>query len=681
MKFSRFLLFSLVWLFAASTFAQTEQPYSWSVAPKEKDIHAGDLIHIIATATIKDLWHIYSTKSYGDDGPLPTQFTVEEGKYFTISGAVTYPKPLTKKDEAFDITSEYFEHNATFTVPVRISAATPVGKQTIKLKITAMACNDRMCMPPKSNEFDIPVTIEAALGNAAPAGKNESVTPVPSPSNSAQSPSVTSASGHTAEGNSTQTSSVQQSGSVDNLQSKGLLWFIGFAFSMGLLSLLTPCVFPMIPLTVSFFTKRGTIHRGEAIREASLYGAGIIGTYTAAGFLFAIIFGASSLANLATNPVVNLVFGSIFLLLALNLFGVYEIAIPARMLNSINALSSNGTSVGALMLMGLTFTFTSFTCTVPFVGTVMVAAAHGQFLWPFLGMLSYSTAFALPFILLALFPHALHRMPRSGEWMHRVKVVMGFLELAAVIKFLSNTDLIWQWKILTRDVFLSSWMAISLILVAYLLGIFRMKGETEESHIGPGRLLLSVFFLIVTLFFYTGINGIPLGTIDAYLPPREYGTEERMSVTPISAETNALQQEKSEKRQELRLKSEYVWLDNYQKALALAREQKKNIFIDFTGYTCTNCRWMESNVFPKPVVDSLLRQFVLVRLYTDGEGEAYQQNQTMEETRFGTIALPLYAIMSADDKTVAVFSQGLTRNVDEFASFLMSGLPHDMAAK
>ncbi len=672
--------------------AQTEQPYSWKVAPQERTVHPGDIVHVSATATIKDNWHIYSTKTYGDEGPIPTQFGIRNPNVFKIDGKITSPKPQTKHDEAFEITAEFFEKSVTFTIPVRVNANAAAGKQNIAFSITAMACNDRMCMPPKTTDVSIPIVIAPAAANtgsaAPPAGAQPAAPAQTAPSGSPAQAAATDANqtgAQAPEQKAGNVSAATANGAIGKFQTKGLWWFMGFAFSMGLLALLTPCVFPMIPLTVSFFTKRGATKRSEAIREAGLYGMGIVGTYTAAGFLFALIFGASSITNIATSPSVNVVFGGIFLLLALNLFGVYEIAIPARIVNSLNIAAGNGKNVGSLMLMGLMFTFTSFTCTVPFIGTVMVAAARGQFLWPLAGMLSFSAAFALPFVILAMFPHALHRLPKSGDWMNRVKIVMGFLELAAVVKFISNADIVWQWKIITRDVFLSSWMAIALILTAYLLGFFRMKGENEAPQVGAGRLLLSVFFLVITLFFYTGINGIPLGTIDAYLPPRDYGADVRITTAGFP-ETAAQSEQTAADRANGRAQSshsepEYTWHSDYTQALALARAQKKNVFIDFTGFTCTNCRWMESNVFPKPMVDSLLRQYILVKLYTDGNGDEYRQNQNFEESRFGTIALPLYAVMSPDDQQVAVFAQGMTRDVGEFASFLKSGLPADIAER
>lgn len=685
MRFSRSIVIVALLVLASAASAQIENPTSWDAKLKQKSAKQGDIVTANVTATIKNGWHIYSTKNYGDDGPLPTTIEITPAKFFSISGSIKAPKPKSKVDEAFQITAEYYEKKVTFAVPVRISAKAPLGKQTLTVTVNAMACDDKMCMPPKSAKFDLPIEIQAGTG------QSDVVPPVTPPSTPAAPPAATPAPTSTPTAQAAPAPSqaaaapaapeVSHSGGIANIKEKGLLWFIGFAMTMGFLALLTPCVFPMIPLTVSFFTKHAAKNHKRGISDAMLYGGGIVSTFTAVGFVFAMLFGATSLSGLATNPVVNIIFGLIFLLLALNLFGVFELTMPSGLVNKLNARSGLGRGRSSILIMGLTFTLTSFTCTVPFIGTVMVAAARGEYIWPLVGMLAFSSAFALPFVLLAMFPHAIKKMPRGGDWMNGVKIVMGFLELAAVIKFLSNADIIWDWEVLTRDVFLSTWIAIAVVLSLYLLGIVKFQHDASDVRVGTGRLLLSIFFITAALFFYTGINGVPLGTIDAYLPPREYGIKERLNTMPIPKEetSNEVPASRSEARRQAH-NSDLEWLDDYNAALALAKKTNKNVFIDFTGFTCTNCRWMESNVFPKPSIDSLLHQFVLVRLYTDGDGANFQANQKMEESRFGTVALPLYAIMSADDKPVAVFDKGMTRDVGEFQGFLQSGLAAMIAA-
>ncbi len=306
--------------------------------------------------------------------------------------------------------------------------------------------------------------------------------------------------------------------------------------------------------------------------------------------------------------------------------------------------------------MALTFTLTSFTCTVPFIGTVMVAALQGNAGWALLGVVSFALVFSLPFFLLALFPSWLQSLPRSGNWMNSVKVVMGFLELAAAMKFISNVDLLYQWGILTRPVFIAFWLAIALVTSVYLLGFFRFPHESASESTGALRVIFAVFFIAVTAFLFRGMMGFPLGELDAFLPPRDYG----------QAAVMEFQGDRSEEA------SGEKWLDNFEEGLAEARRLNKPVFLDFTGYTCTNCRWMEANIFPRREVRELLDRFVLVRLYTDGSGQEHEENRRLESERFGTIALPYYAVVSKDDEIIGTFP-GLTRDPRKFIDFLEAG--------
>jgi thiol:disulfide interchange protein DsbD len=296
--------------------------------------------------------------------------------------------------------------------------------------------------------------------------------------------------------------------------------------------------------------------------------------------------------------------------------------------------------------MGLTFTLTSFTCTSPFVGTILVSASRGDWQMPLIGMLAFSTVFALPFFVLALAPQFVSQLPRAGGWMNSVKVAMGFLEVAAAMKFISNVDLVWKWGIFTRDVVLSVWIAIGVILSVYLLGKFQLSHDSKPERLGAFRLVSAVVSLAVSFYLLTGLFGAKLGELESFLPP---------DLNKASAKT---------------LSDELKWIENdYEGALAKAKAENKRVFIDFTGYTCTNCRWMEANVFPKREVEAELGKFVLARLYTDGDGDVYSRQQQMEEQMLGTVALPYYAIVSADGKVVNSFP-GLTRNTAEFVDFL-----------
>ena len=422
---------------------------------------------------------------------------------------------------------------------------------------------------------------------------------------------------------------------------------------MGFLALLTPCVFPMIPITVSFFTKKEGLSRTQGLIQALVYSGGIILTFTGLGIVLALLFGAAAIQGVAANVWINLLIATIFIVFALNLFGAFEIQVPYQLLGFLGGKSGEGFGT---ILMGLTFSLTSFTCTVPFVGTVLVAATQGELMWAILGMLAFSSAFASPFFFLALFPQLLTTLPKSGGWLNAVKVTMGFLELAAALKFLSNIDLVMGWGVFPRELFLAAWVAIALLAGYYLLGKLLLPHDTPVERLGVGRLMFSVLFFSIGFYLVTGLFGKPLGELDAFLPP--YSMSDGIAVAESASSPNNVHTE---------------WLQNYDDALIAAKRDDKPIFIDFTGVTCTNCRWMEKNIFNRSPIAETFLEYVPVQLWTDlpkPESRAYQQ---MQAERFGTVALPFYALMTPDDKVIATFD-GLTRNPDEFLWFLKEGL-------
>jgi thiol:disulfide interchange protein DsbD len=426
--------------------------------------------------------------------------------------------------------------------------------------------------------------------------------------------------------------------------SAGFFWL---AASTGLLSLLTPCVFPMVPVTIAYFSTPDRDNR-RGLRRAFLFALGIVGTFTILGLALAGIFGAAGLNRFAADPWVNLALAAIFLVFAANLFGWFEIGIPWRVSSAADRVAREatpGSSLGALV-MGATFTLTSVTCTAPFVGTLLVLASQGSWTMPIAGMLAYSTAFALPFFLLAAAPGLVSHLPRAGEWMRTLRVLIGLLEVAAAIKFASNADLVLAWGIFTRDALLIAWSALALAGAAYLAK--NLRARIRRRELGPPRLLAIAASLAIAAWLASGVNeGRRLRQIEAFLPP----------VSPVIAPAS-------------QLSGAPTWmLNDYAGALAAARGSERLVFVDFTGYTCTNCRWMEANVFTRPDVSAELGRFVLSRLYTDGEGEIYEQQQAFQEKTFGTVALPLYAVVDADGKVRATFS-GLTRDPSEFIAFL-----------
>jgi thiol:disulfide interchange protein DsbD len=413
---------------------------------------------------------------------------------------------------------------------------------------------------------------------------------------------------------------------------------------MGALSLLTPCVFPMVPITVSYFTNRQGRSRRDAIVEALVYGLGIVLTFTAVGFVLAVVFGASGLSRFAANPWLNIGVTALFVAFALSLFGVWDIALPSGVVNAAaRADAGRGRFVGTL-LMGLAFTLTSFTCTAPFLGTLLVVAAQGDWQWPLAGMLAFSSVFAAPFVALALAPQWLKSLPRSGAWLVAVKAVMGMAELAAAMKFLSNVDLVWGWGVFTRNVVLISWLLIALVLVVYLLGLIRLGHAPRLGRPKLARLAATAAALALGVWLASGLAGRRLGELEAFLPPAD-----------LSASS---------------VHGELPWiLNDFDAARAQAARDNRPILIDFTGYTCTNCRWMEANMFPRPEVARELDKFVRVRLYTDGRGEMFQRFQQMEQDIFGTVALPFYAILTPNGTPRVAFG-GLTRSPEEYLAFL-----------
>jgi thiol:disulfide interchange protein DsbD len=425
--------------------------------------------------------------------------------------------------------------------------------------------------------------------------------------------------------------------------------------TMGAVSLLTPCVFPMVPITVSYFTRDAGGSRGRAVGQALTYTAGIILTFTAIGMAMALLVGATSLNHFAASPWVNLSITIIFVAFALNLFGFYEIAIPSSVLTKLDGMSqqSEGGGVGhtvATLLMALTFTLTSFTCTAPFIGTLLVMAASGDWQWPLLGMLAFSTVFALPFFILALMPHWLSKLPRSGSWMNSVKVMMAFVVVAASMKFLANADVVWQWGVFTREVVLGVWVTVGLMMAAYVLGLFRFPHDSPVKSVGLVRLVAGLVCGTLAFWLVSGLAGKPLGELDSLLP---------LSHTVSAAAAG---------------EGEMKWFVNdYDGAVVEAQRTNRRIFIDFSGYTCTNCKWMETNMFPREAVQREFKNFVLVRLYTDGEGEVYQKQQQMQQAKYQTVATPYYAILSPSGDSLASFA-GLTRDEDQFVAFLKKGL-------
>ena len=671
------LTFSLLalMLFPVSAL-HAQEAAKWSARPVSSTVSVGATVEVKVTAKLNDDWHIYSVTPM-EEGPVPTEIVFAADAPLARTGKVRQPKPVVKYDEAFGVDTEYFDEDVTFTMTAKVKPTAKPGKQKAVVEVTFMACNDRMCLPPNTIEIPFDITIEA--GNAAAtdaAADDATMTEAESGEGDTEESTAalddeaaaTGASDDAADAEAGEEESLGYGDErdVEKAKEEGLWTYIGLAMSVGALALLTPCVFPMIPITVSFFTKREAATRYQSVRDALIYSFGIIFTFTGLGILLALIFGASGINQFAANPWMNILIALVFIVFALNLFGLFEIVVPSGILTKLTVASGSGQGITSLLLMGLTFTLTSFTCTVPFVGTVMVAAAKGEIWWSIVGMLAFSSVFALPFFLLALFPSWLKSMPKSGGWLNSVKVVMGFLELAAAMKFISNVDLIWGMGVLSRDLFLSFWVGIGILITIYLLGKVQLPHDSPIEKVGVVRMIWSLFFLGISVYLYTGLNDKPLGELDAFLPPMNY-QETIQAATMGSIGSGAVKGSGHAEGEEEH------WFSDYESALVAAKEQNKPMFVDFTGFACTNCRWMEANIFPRSDVQALFKDFILVRLYTDGQGDVYDRNREFQESRFGTVALPLYVTLMPDGEKINSFP-GLTRKPQEFVRFLEDGL-------
>ena len=627
-RLTTFIIFVAA-IFTLPIISFAQNPVSWLLESdaKGKTLQTGEKFQAKLKAKIEGEWHLYAVEQ-PEGGPYPTKITVAENLPFELDGKIISPAPITKFDPNFEIDTKFFAEKAEFTLPIKATSET--NGNNLAVNVRFQVCDDKVCLPPKTVKVSF-----AGFEDVKKSGQSSLV------------------SGQPSETKESQTTSNEQLTTDQRPLTTDLWSFLWLAATLGALSLLTPCVFPMIPITVSYFTNHSSGNRSKAVKLATVYSLGIIGTFTILGMLLAIFVGAAGINLFAANPWVNLLITGIFLFFAFNLFGAYEITIPTGVLTKLDNLTRSkegeGSGIIGALLMGLTFTLTSFTCTSPFVGTILVSASNGAWQLPLLGMLAFSSVFALPFFVLALAPQLVSSLPRAGGWMNSIKVAMGFLEVAAAMKFISNVDLIWKWGIFTRTFVLAVWIAIGIILAIYLLGKFQLPHDSKPERIGAMRVMSAILSLAISFYLLTGLFGAKLGELESFLPPE---TETSRNFFNKSGEENL------------------KWTDNdYEGALAKAKSENKFVFIDFTGYTCTNCRWMEANVFTKKEVETELSKFVLARLYTDDGSENNTKQQEFQETTFQTVALPFYAIMDGDGKTIATFA-GLTRNTQEFVDFL-----------
>ncbi len=612
--------FGLVAAVAAAN-AQKLDPIQWTLTSGTTKAPPGSSIPLHLKATFQEGWHLYSLTT-PQGGPIPTTAALAENP--AVKDAKLYqPPPNRQFDKNFNLDTETFEKQVDLPLTATLA---PDAKGSIELtaNVRYQACNDRQCLPPRKKTAAFTVTVDPAApapaAYAIPAGYTE-IKP------GAAAVKVVNA--------STETPAPANAGSLPT--------FLITAFGLGLAAIFTPCVFPMIPITVSFF-----LNQRGGILQALVFSLGIVVLFCALGLGVTAAVGPFGVNQLGANPWVNGFITLVFGAFALSLLGAFEITLPSSMLTKLDSASRRGGYLGTL-LMGLTFALTSFACIGPFMGSLLVASVQSKGLQPVLGMVAFAAGLASPFFFLAAFPGYLKKLPKSGGWLARVKVVMGFVLLAAMLKYASNIDQVLQLGWITRERFLAGWFVLFALAGLYLLGLLKLEGNEEGDHLGIGRLLVASVLLIFSFSLLPGMFGAPLGELDAYVPPAS--TSGGLLSTRASAQQ--------------------VWMKNqYQQALSQARAENKLVLVTFTGYACTNCHWMKANMFPRPEIAEAAKNLVLVELYTDGTDKESEENQKLQDEKFSTVAIPYYAIIDPDGKVVASFAKGMTKDTQEFLAFL-----------
>ena len=658
------LTFAFGWL-ATAALGQRLDPVQWTLRSDVQQSPAGAAVPLHLKAVLQPNWHLYSLTTPAG-GPIQTTAGLVANA--AIAGAKFYqPPPVRKFDPNFKVDTETFEKDADFPVVAELAKDARPGALEITAQVRYQACNERQCLPPRRKSASF--TLNIASGAAMPAalqipkgyaevksaevllaagdsGSPNAALPTAAAESSraaassvaAQATPATSASGNTAA-----TTEVPTGGA-------GTGMFLLTAFGLGLASIFTPCVFPMIPITVSFFLnqKGGPHHRG--LGQALVFSLGIVVLFCALGLGVTAAVGPFGVNQLGANPWVNGFIAVVFGAAALSLLGAFELTLPSSLLTRLDSASRHGGYFGTL-LMGLTFALTSFACIGPFMGSLLVATVQTKGLAPVLGMIAFAVGLASPFFLLAAFPSYLKKLPRSGGWLARVKVVMGFVLVAAMIKYLSNVDQVLMLGWLTRERFLAAWFVMFALAGLYLLGLLRLEGVEAGEPLRIGRLMVASFFLAMAFSLLPGMFGAPLGQLDAYVP------------APIAGVINVSGRKAEQAGQ--------VWLKNqYRQALDQARAENKLVLVTFTGYACTNCHWMKANMFPREPIAEATKSLVLVELYTDGTDKESEENQKLQDDKFKTVAIPYYALMDPDGSIVATFDKGITTDTQEFLAFL-----------
>jgi thiol:disulfide interchange protein len=657
----RLFLALLVMLSAWLAPAQIINPVKWSFDQKKISNTEYELYF---DAKIEKGWHLYSNV-LPQGGPIATSIVFEDTTGLELIGEITtIPQADKVFDQIFNMEIEYFSNEARFIQKIRI---TDPSQKEIKGYVEYMSCDDETCTPPTEADFIF------SLGS-------EEIIPIE-----------------------------KEEGSIvitDNFKvdtNRGMLIFFLFSFLAGLAAILTPCVFPMIPMTVSFFMHSNE-SKARARINAVLYGLSIIAIYTIIGTLVAVIFGPDAANWLSTHWIPNVIFFAVFVIFAFSFFGMFEIVLPSWMVNKADKGADKGGFMGSFF-MALTLVLVSFSCTGPIVGAILVESAGGQVLKPIIGMFGFALAFALPFTLFALFPQWLNKLPKSGGWLNSVKVVLGFIELALGLKFLSIADQTYHWGLLDREVYIAIWIVIFTLMGFYLLGKLKFAHDSEVKFISVPRLMLSIITFSFVIYLIPGMFGAPLKAISGYMPPMSTHdfdlhkiVREEVALVASSGNNFVMNGEKAEGCEEPKFK-ELLHLPHglngyfdYEQGLACAKATGKPLFIDFTGHGCVNCREMEATVWSDArVLSRLKNDFVIVALYVDDKTKLPESEWVTSEydgkvkktigkkyadfqiARFGVNAQPYYVILDHNEEML-VQPKARDLNPDNFVKFLDDAL-------
>ncbi len=656
-----------------SVVAQMQDPVHFKT--EWKSISANEA-EIIFSATIDPGWHVYST-DLGDGGP--TQATINIDK---ISGAALDGKlkpgsnEIKKMDPIFEMEVKFFEKTAKFTQKVKLTG----GKYSVSGYLEYGACNDENCLPPTSVDFtfsgEVPAQAKAADTKEKEAPKKEEA-PVETVAKADTTVEATAATDSTATETTLQgttnywtpvISELSSYSEGTNEESHSWIYIFFTGLIGGLLALFTPCVWPIIPMTVSFFLKR-TKDKKKGIRDAWTYGASIVVIYVTLGLAITLIFGASALNALSTNAIFNILFCLMLVVFAASFFGAFEITLPSKWSNAVDSKAEATTGLLSIFLMAFTLSLVSFSCTGPIIGFLLVeVSTSGSVVAPAIGMLGFAIALALPFTLFAMFPSWLKSMPKSGGWMNVIKVSLGFLELAFALKFLSVADLAYGWRILDRETFLALWIVIFGLLGMYLLGKIKFPHDDDNTKVGVGRFFLALFSLAFAVYMIPGLWGAPLKAVSAFAPP--------MQTQDFNLYKNEV----------------HAKFNDFDSGMEYARQNHKPVMIDFTGYGCVNCRKMELAVWTDPQISQIMNDdYVLITLYVDEKTSLPEPIKITENgkertlrtigdkwsylqrSKFGANAQPFYVLLDNEGKPLNS-SYSYDEDIAKYKDFLQTGL-------